>query len=1213
MYSISIKNNGSFFDIQNESKKVKDPVLYEALNSCGTLSFDTQIEDEAYEEYERLKTRVLVKEDGAIQFVGRLLRTSIDFQNTKSLVFEGELALLNDVLYPPYAFSGTIAEFLTNIINYYNSKCSTINQINIGRITVQDKNNYIARSNEEYSTCWQAISDKLIDLCGGYVSMRWVVVNGTIYRYLDYLDNPGTDASQSIEYAKNILDVGQEIDAGDICTVLYPFGAKDESTGKKIDITSVNGGKNYIESANKSIYGVVEKTIEFEDVTLPSNLLSKAKAYLEEHDSSISSLTVKAIDLHVIDDSYVRFNVGDSIHVSSPPNSIDTIMMISERTRNLNNPDKDELTLGKVIDTFTSSVDRPSMTESDENALNYVDIEYGLSDSSTVAPTSWSSESPVWTAGKYIWQRTKCVYINGTITYSNVACIQGAKGEDGAPGADGKDGADGANGKDGINGTNGKDGTSSYFFVRYSANADGSGMTIEPASNTKYMGVATNTVNSAPTSASSYKWSLIKGSDGTNGTPGADGSSSYLHIKYSNDGKTFTANSGEELGTWIGTLVDNKLEDSTTFSDYTWKKYVGADGANGKDGINGTNGKDGTSSYFFVRYSANADGSGMTIEPASNTKYMGVATNTVNSAPTSASSYKWSLIKGSDGTNGTPGADGSSSYLHIKYSNDGKTFTANSGEELGTWIGTLVDNKLEDSTTFSDYTWKKYVGADGANGKDGINGTNGSNGADGRGISSIIEQYYLSSSNTTQTGGSWVTTCPAWKKGYYIWTRSKITWLNPTEVTYTTPTLAGAINSANENANNANENIPSESEIQTIAKQQTNMLLGSSGGYLEVLYDSNDKPTGFRIMDSPVASSAKNVILVNNNGIGFSNSGINGTFFNAWTIDGHLSADALYTGVIKDKNQLFSINLDTGEIKASNITLNTPNLVFGTYPNGQYIRALSTNDGVNFTGNGNISFYYSGTFLIRNDIGGYPWNMVSISKGATSTIFNLLNAQFNSYIRYANSITMRGYDTNSSNVINKLNLDNYAIGLTTVANYLSLYSQFIDTQYDYQDEVRLANLKYGSSNIANELILNSRRVSGGSAYNNEIQINNYKSDANTILNSITLSLSGISMYNNSASPQNSFTMNEGGINISNAYGSLVMYNDINLTADDDLRFNAAGGNIYLMTLGQIWSKPNGVDSGAISMYAAGGLFINIQGTKKRIYFDGTYVRCADAS
>ena len=248
MYSISVKNGSSFVEIQNDKKKVKDPVLYEALNSCGSLTFEVQIEDDIYDGYERLKSRVLVKEDGAIQFVGRLLRTTIDFQNTKKLVFEGEMALLNDVLYPPYEFSGSIAEFLTNVINYYNSKCSTENQIIIGRITMVDKNNYIARSNTDYSTCWEAISDKLIDLCGGYLSMRWVLDGSTVYRYLDYLENPGAEASQKIEYAKNILDVGQEIDATDICTVLYPFGAKDESTGEKVDISSVNGGKKYITS-----------------------------------------------------------------------------------------------------------------------------------------------------------------------------------------------------------------------------------------------------------------------------------------------------------------------------------------------------------------------------------------------------------------------------------------------------------------------------------------------------------------------------------------------------------------------------------------------------------------------------------------------------------------------------------------------------------------------------------------------------------------------------------------------------------------------------------------------------------------------------------------------------------------------------------------------------------------------------------------------------
>ena len=70
-------------------------------------------------------------------------------------------------------------------------------------------------------------------------------------------------------------------------------------------------------------------------------------------------------------------------------------------------------------------------------------------------------------------------------------------------------------------------------------------MTSTPNAKTKYMGTATTTNNVAPTTPSSYTWTLVKGADGKNGeqgVAGANGSSSYLHIKYSNDGKTFTAN-----------------------------------------------------------------------------------------------------------------------------------------------------------------------------------------------------------------------------------------------------------------------------------------------------------------------------------------------------------------------------------------------------------------------------------------------------------------------------------------------------------------------------------------------------------------------------------------------------------------------------------------------------------------------------------------------
>lgn len=67
---------------------------------------------------------------------------------------------------------------------------------------------------------------------------------------------------------------------------------------------------------------------------------------------------------------------------------------------------------------------------------------------------------------------------------------------------------------------------------------------------------------------------LYRVDDGTPGTPGADGKSQYLHIKYSDDGETFTANNGEDLGAWIGTLVDFNPADSNVFSAYTWKKFT---------------------------------------------------------------------------------------------------------------------------------------------------------------------------------------------------------------------------------------------------------------------------------------------------------------------------------------------------------------------------------------------------------------------------------------------------------------------------------------------------------------------------------------------------------------------------------------------------------------------------------------------------------------
>ena len=91
----------------------------------------------------------------------------------------------------------------------------------------------------------------------------------------------------------------------------------------------------------------------------------------------------------------------------------------------------------------------------------------------------------------------------------------------------------------------------------------------------------------------------------------------------------------------------------------------------------------------------------------------------------------------------------------------------------------------------------------GAAGKDGANGATGPQGI---GVKAIAEQYYLSTSSTKQTGGSWSTAQPAWAKGKYIWTRSAVTWTDGT-VTYTSPVLAKAVNGANQSASDAKDSV----------------------------------------------------------------------------------------------------------------------------------------------------------------------------------------------------------------------------------------------------------------------------------------------------------------------------------------------------------------------------------------------------------------------
>ena len=259
----------------------------------------------------------------------------------------------------------------------------------------------------------------------------------------------------------------------------------------------------------------------------------------------------------------------------------------------------------------------------------------------------------------------------------------------------------GDDGKTPVKGVDYFDGTSSYLWIRYSANSDGSVMTTTPSANTKYIGTATTTTNTAPTAISNYKWSKYVGE---NGTPGKNG---YVHIAYADsaDGKTGFSKTVGTGKKYIGQYTDNIEADSDDSTKYTWTLIKGTDG---KTPIKGVDYFDGTSSYLWVRYATDANGTGMTATPSSTTKYVGIASTTTSTAPTKSSEYKWSKYVGE---NGVPGENG---YIHIAYadSSDGKTGFDTVNGTNKKYIGQYTDNVKTDSKNPTDYTWSKIKGDD---------------------------------------------------------------------------------------------------------------------------------------------------------------------------------------------------------------------------------------------------------------------------------------------------------------------------------------------------------------------------------------------------------------------------------------------------------------------------------------------------------------------
>ncbi|MDU1598243.1 phage tail protein [Peptostreptococcus anaerobius] len=336
------------YDPGDDELTLLNPKVDIEVNKAGSMDFTILPGHSSYDKINKLKSHISVKQDGKEIWAGRPTDVVTDFMNRKKVHCEGELAYLNDSVQRPKEYKGvSVIGYLNHLMDNHNAQVDDDKKFKVGVVTVRDQNDYLLRYTN-WETTLKAISEDLVDSLGGYIFIR----NENGVRYIDYLADFMHTNTQKIEFGENMLDFSKNFDTTDVVTCVIPLGArlenpKIEALGERVTIESVNGGVDSIVSQEAvKLYGKISKTVVYDDVKIPSNLLQKGTDYLKAAQWERMTLEAKALDLHFVDGSFEQFKVGEYVRVVSKPHGMDANFPLVKMSIKLDKVSDNTVTLG---------------------------------------------------------------------------------------------------------------------------------------------------------------------------------------------------------------------------------------------------------------------------------------------------------------------------------------------------------------------------------------------------------------------------------------------------------------------------------------------------------------------------------------------------------------------------------------------------------------------------------------------------------------------------------------------------------------------------------------------------------------------------------------------------------------------------------------------------------------------------------------------------
>ena len=342
------ENDNLVYDpfLANAGHNVLSPKLELEVNKAGSLTFTLPPDNECYNTIQKLSSIVRVYLDNVLIFKGRVMYDERDFYNRKQVYCEGALSFLNDSQMRPFDITCGVEDFLGLVLANHNNYVDQDKWLELGTVTVLGSGT-VTYSSTDYESTLDVLTKNLLDKFSGYLRIReeYDDLQMQYVTYVDYLSAYETASDQPIEFGKNLLDLKDHISAEEVFTVLIPLGAKQKDgegdfTGR-LTIDSVNNGKDYLENATGiSLFGKIEKTQVWDDITTPEALKKNGEEMLESGANTATTITIKAVDLHMTDDSIAAFILGDLVRVVSAPHNLDTQFQITKIEYDITSPDQ---------------------------------------------------------------------------------------------------------------------------------------------------------------------------------------------------------------------------------------------------------------------------------------------------------------------------------------------------------------------------------------------------------------------------------------------------------------------------------------------------------------------------------------------------------------------------------------------------------------------------------------------------------------------------------------------------------------------------------------------------------------------------------------------------------------------------------------------------------------------------------------------------------